>query len=67
MSEHRMIAEYWGCLENAPTALIDEEFRAAMKMKSIVEAPRESTKETFAIVTPGVNAPTRDAMLEMWR
>ena len=67
MSEYRMIAEYWGCRENAPTALIDEEFRAAMKTKWIVDAPMESTEETFSIVAPGVNAPTRDDMLEMWR
>ena len=62
-----MIAEYWGCRENAPTALIDEEFKAAMKMKSIGEAPVESTEINFAISAPRVNASTRDAMLEMWR
>ncbi len=67
MSEYRMIAEYWGCRENAPTALIDEEFKAALTMKDIVEAPMEASEATFAIMTPGVNAPTRDAMLEMWR
>ena len=67
MSEYRMIAEYWGCRENAPSALIDEEFRAAMNTKSIAQAPMETNEETFAITTLGVNAPTRDAMLEMWR
>ncbi|MCR5563676.1 MAG: hypothetical protein K6F46_10010 [Desulfovibrio sp.] len=67
MSEYRMIAEYWGCRENAPTALIEEEFKAALTMKDIVEVPMESTDESFAIMAPGVNAPTRDAMLEMWR
>ena len=67
MSEYRMIAEYWGCRENAPTALIDEEFRAAMNTKSIAQAPMESSEETCAIMAPRVSASTRDAMLEMWR
>ena len=66
MSEYRMIAEYWGCRENAPAELI-EEFNTDMDTMSIAEAPMEATEETFAIMPPSVNAPTRDAMLEMWR
>ena len=67
MSEYSMIAEYWGCRENAPSAVIDEECKAAMEMEDIVEAPMEFTDETLAIMVPDDHASTRDAMLEMWR
>ena len=67
MSEYRLIAEYWGCRENAPSAVIDEEFKAAMEMGDIVEAPMEFTDETLAFMAPDVKPSTRDAMLEMWR
>ena len=40
MSEYSMIAEYWGCRENAPSAVIDEECKAAMEMEDYSRSPQ---------------------------